>query len=177
VITSDHGEGLGEHDLFDHGESLYSTEIHIPLLIVLPGTGHPQVVSEPVSLRDLTATVADLVVGPAATSPFPGRSLAKLSNSSTPAGLPNEHDGAFSELPSANPANPNYGRSPANRGRLVSLALGEYVCIANQGDGTEELFHELDDRRELINRAGFGTLKPLLEQFRRRIRAFQANGR
>ena len=34
MITSDHGEGLGEHDLFDHGESLYSTEIHVPLLIL-----------------------------------------------------------------------------------------------------------------------------------------------
>ena len=36
VITSDHGEGFGEHDLFDHGESLYSQEIHVPLLIVPP---------------------------------------------------------------------------------------------------------------------------------------------
>ena len=36
VITSDHGEGLGEHDLFDHGESLYSTELDVPLLILLP---------------------------------------------------------------------------------------------------------------------------------------------
>ncbi|HEX3448976.1 MAG TPA: sulfatase, partial [Isosphaeraceae bacterium] len=36
VITSDHGEGLGEHDLFDHGESLYSTELDVSLLILLP---------------------------------------------------------------------------------------------------------------------------------------------
>ena len=27
IVTSDHGEGLGEHGLFDHGESLYRTEI------------------------------------------------------------------------------------------------------------------------------------------------------
>ena len=36
ILTSDHGEGLGEHDLFDHGESLYRNEIRVPLLIVLP---------------------------------------------------------------------------------------------------------------------------------------------
>ena len=36
IVTSDHGEGLGEHDLFDHGESLYRTEINVPLLIVAP---------------------------------------------------------------------------------------------------------------------------------------------
>jgi arylsulfatase A-like enzyme len=176
VITSDHGEGLGEHDLFDHGESLYSTEIHVPLLIAAPGNVHPQVVNEPKSLRDLPATVAGLA-GLAAASPFPGRSLATSDMPSTTAARPIEHDEVFSELPSANPANPNYGRSPANRGPLVSLAHGDYVFIANQGDGTEELFHQRDDRRELTIRAGFGTLKPLLELFRRLIRAFQSNER
>ena len=33
ILTADHGEGLGEHELFDHGESLYRTEIRVPLLI------------------------------------------------------------------------------------------------------------------------------------------------
>ncbi len=42
VITSDHGEGFGEHGLFEHGESLYSTEIHVPLLIVPPLGGQPR---------------------------------------------------------------------------------------------------------------------------------------
>ena len=36
IVTADHGEGLGEHGLFDHGESLYRTEIGVPLLFVLP---------------------------------------------------------------------------------------------------------------------------------------------
>ena len=36
IITSDHGEGLGEHGLFMHGESLYRTEIRVPLLILTP---------------------------------------------------------------------------------------------------------------------------------------------
>ena len=36
IVTADHGEGMGEHDLFDHGESLYRAEIHVPLLIVPP---------------------------------------------------------------------------------------------------------------------------------------------
>jgi arylsulfatase A-like enzyme len=36
IVTSDHGEGMGEHRLFDHGESLYAQEIHVPLVIVPP---------------------------------------------------------------------------------------------------------------------------------------------
>ncbi len=42
ILTADHGEGLGEHELFDHGESLYRTEIRVPLLIRPPGRKCPQ---------------------------------------------------------------------------------------------------------------------------------------
>ena len=64
IVTSDHGEGLGEHDLFDHGESLYRTEIRVPLVIVpASGLNPPKVVGETVSLRDLPATIVDWSVG------------------------------------------------------------------------------------------------------------------
>jgi arylsulfatase A-like enzyme len=34
IFTSDHGEGMGEHDYyFNHGEYLYSDQIHVPLII------------------------------------------------------------------------------------------------------------------------------------------------
>jgi arylsulfatase A-like enzyme len=47
VVTSDHGEGLGEHNLFDHGESLYRTEIRVPLVIRPPsGVNRSMVVGE-----------------------------------------------------------------------------------------------------------------------------------
>ena len=36
IVTADHGEEFGEHDLFDHGESLYRPEIRVPLLISVP---------------------------------------------------------------------------------------------------------------------------------------------
>jgi arylsulfatase A-like enzyme len=176
IVASDHGEGLGEHDLFDHGESLYSTEIHVPLLFVLPApSDHSRVVSEPVSLRDLPATVVDLV-GLASNSPFPGRSLAVLWRSSSQAADSMISNDVFSELPAANPSNPNQGRSPAARGPLISLAQGDYVYIRNQQDGREELFLETDDRRELSNRAGLQSLRPILEQFRRQLSQLQANG-
>ena len=38
VITSDHGESLGEHDYyFDHGENLFDPAMRIPLLVAGPG--------------------------------------------------------------------------------------------------------------------------------------------
>ena len=52
IITSDHGEGLGEHALYLHGDSVYGTEIRVPLLILLP-VQRPSaaIVSQAVSLR------------------------------------------------------------------------------------------------------------------------------
>ena len=37
VVTSDHGENLGEHGHFDHAFSLYETTLRVPLLMRLPG--------------------------------------------------------------------------------------------------------------------------------------------
>ena len=138
MITSDHGEGLGEHSLFDHGESLYSTEIDVPLLILPPRTGRTaRVVDDVVSLRDLPATIVNLA-GHGGRSPFPGHSLAKLWSDSD--GTVATVSMAASELLVPNPRNSNPGRSPAARGPLVSVAEGDFVYIRNLGDGVEELF-------------------------------------
>jgi arylsulfatase A-like enzyme len=168
VITSDHGEGLGEHDLFEHGESLYSTEIHVPLLIVPPSDIKAEgVVSETISLRDLPATIVDLTV-PGNPAPFPGRSLKSSWGEPTPRA--NEAaDGILSELPSPNPSDPSHGRSPARRGPLVSLAEGDLVYIRNERDGTEELYDTRDDPRELTNRAKSVNMEPALRRFREHV--------
>jgi arylsulfatase A-like enzyme len=173
VITSDHGEGLGEHDLFEHGESLYSTEIRVPLLILPPSDRRSgAVVRETVSLRDLPATIVDLV-GLAAGAPFPGRSLSRLWGDSSRRTQEARGDVAISELPSPNPTDSNQGRSPARRGPLISLAQGDFVYIRNVGDGTEELFDEHDDPRELTNRARSDAARPVLERFREHLAAIK----
>jgi arylsulfatase A-like enzyme len=169
VITADHGEGLGEHSLFEHGMSLYSTEIRVPLLIVPPSGSLPgRVVRDTVSLRDLPATIVDLI-GMGNGAPFPGRSLANLWRDSSPGALQAARDGALSELASPSPLDPNFDRSPASRGSMVSLAEGDFVYIRNEGDGTEELFNERDDPLELINRASDDSMRPILQRFRERL--------
>ncbi|MCO4743549.1 MAG: sulfatase-like hydrolase/transferase [Proteobacteria bacterium] len=40
VITADHGEEFGEHGGFWHGTTLYDEQLHIPLIIKLPGNAH-----------------------------------------------------------------------------------------------------------------------------------------
>ena len=80
IITSDHGESFGERNgVFGHGTSLHQTQVRVPLLILPPsGTRRRRrVVSETVSLRDLPATVVDLLDLQAG-APFPGRSLVRF---------------------------------------------------------------------------------------------------
>jgi arylsulfatase A-like enzyme len=174
IVTSDHGEGLGEHDLFDHGESLYATEISVPLLIVGPARSRSQgVVSETVSLRNLPATIVELA-GLEANSSIPGSSLAGLWRRS-----PSDRGsvaivGVISELTGPNPADPNQGRSPARQGPLISLGEGDFVYIRNERDGTEELFNERDDPHELHNQTGVAARQPMLERFRQRVNQLRA---
>jgi arylsulfatase A-like enzyme len=168
VITSDHGEGLGEHDLFEHGESLYSTEIHVPLLIVPPSHIKAEgIVPESVSLRDLPATIVDLA-GQANQSPFPGRSLASFWVPSRARAVAIADD-VLSELPSPTPNDPSHGRSPGRRGPLVSLTEGDLLYIRNEGDNDEELYDVRDDPRELTNRVRSVAMGPALRRFRERV--------
>ena len=77
IITSDHGEQFGEHDIAGHGNTLYRPLLDVPLLVRLPGTVPAGLrVAGPVTLRDLPATILDLAGLPDDT--FPGRSLAAL---------------------------------------------------------------------------------------------------
>ena len=133
----------------------------------------PRVVRETVSLRDLPATIVD-VIGLAKGSPFPGRSLTRLwGESSAPADPEVGHE-VLSELPGPNRSNSNHGRSPIHRGPLVSLADGDLVYIRNDRDGTEELYNERDDPRELTNQASREAMLPDLQRFRQRLAGLKA---
>jgi arylsulfatase A-like enzyme/Tfp pilus assembly protein PilF len=61
VVTSDHGEGLGEHDETLHGFFVYQTTLAVPLLFRGPGIAPNRRIDETVGLVDLLPTVLDLV--------------------------------------------------------------------------------------------------------------------
>jgi hypothetical protein len=79
VITSDHGEGLGEHHALHHASNLYSSQIRVPLVVAGPGLGPPRRVSEAVGLVDLAPTLLDLAgFEPPGAPEMDGRSIADL---------------------------------------------------------------------------------------------------
>ena len=62
MITSDHGESLGEHDYyFDHGENLFDPSMRIPLLVAGPGVAPGQRTDVLATTLDLVPTILDAV--------------------------------------------------------------------------------------------------------------------
>jgi len=78
VLTSDHGEGLGDHGEDFHGFFVYETTVHAALIVRLPATGRAgRVVDQAVSHVDLLPTILDLAGLPAPEN-LHGRSLVPL---------------------------------------------------------------------------------------------------
>lgn len=163
IVTADHGEQFGEHALYGHGGSLYGPEVHVPLLVAGPIAAAPGTrVAEPVSLRDLPATIADLA-GANGRDPFPGASLAPRwagREGGAPSGpILSEVDNPM-KIKHA-----NGGRSPVFRGPMKALAADQFVYIRN-GDGREELYDVAADPQELRDLSGSPDLRATLERFR-----------
>jgi tetratricopeptide (TPR) repeat protein len=60
VITSDHGEGLGDHGEDFHGFFVYDTTVHAALIVKLPSRADAgRVVDQPVSHVDLLPTILE----------------------------------------------------------------------------------------------------------------------
>lgn len=73
VVTSDHGEAFGEHDVFFHGRDLFDEMIRVPLIFAIPGVA-PRRVPRRISHVDLAPTLYALA-GVAAPDGLSGVSL------------------------------------------------------------------------------------------------------
>jgi arylsulfatase A-like enzyme len=148
IITSDHGEHFGEHGTFDHGFSLYAHEVHVPLLLISSKAPAGRTFDQPVSLRDIPATVFDLAgLGAGRGSPFPGRSLGEHWRKSS-RGDVQLTTSAISEVDIPLEILPQRGRGPKERGFSMSLVQdGLHYVMDIQG--TEELYDLTSDPDEL----------------------------
>jgi arylsulfatase A-like enzyme len=62
ILTSDHGESLGENDYNGHGRFLYESSVRVPLVIRFPGKEHSgRSVKREVSIMDVMPTVLDFL--------------------------------------------------------------------------------------------------------------------
>ena len=90
VVTSDHGEGLGEHGENVHGFFVYESTLHVPLLLRGPGVTAGSRIAATVGSVDVVPTVLDLLgVAVPAGMRLSGRSVAAaLRGGAAPAETP-----------------------------------------------------------------------------------------
>lgn len=156
IIASDHGEQLGEHDLFHHNNSLYMPALHVPLLIRYPPAVPRRArIADVVTLRDLPATVMDLAAGD--TLAFPGTSLARhwrraaAGSGEAEARGGNDADVAFAHLARGIVQKPWY---PVGLGPHMFSITDDGMHYILNGDRSEELYDLNTDPQELHNLIG-----------------------
>lgn len=163
IVTSDHGELLGEHGLLGHGNSLYRPLLEVPLLISFPS--HLPIgrrVRELVSLRNLPATLMDILQLPGGAS-FPGTSLVSYwkegsQPSATVAPL-------LSEVSEVKNCLDTREAGPVCKGDMHAL-VAEGLHYIHNGDGREELYDVESDPAEEHDLAGAETSQQVLQRFR-----------
>ncbi len=135
VLTSDHGEGLGEHGEATHGIFAYETTLRVPLIVHAPSLLEPRVVEERVRHVDILPSVLD-ALGLEGSADLPGRSLLPLANGQKAAPPPNYFEAMSSAL--------NRGWAPLSgliqdRYKLIDLPIPELFDLDQDPNETRNL--------------------------------------
>lgn len=142
IITADHGENMTDHeDYFSHGDNLYNSLVHVPLLIKFPGQTEGMTVDDYVRTIDALPTVLDYLDLDVDSLSIDGKSL----------------------IPVVNGQDVNFGGRPVisyqaeswDHPEKISLIKDGYKLIKT-GDETE-LFDLALDPNEQRNIAGLDT--------------------
>ncbi len=168
AVVGDHGESLGEHDLFfTHDFSLYDEVLRVPLILRMPGRIPPgTVVDQQVRLADLAPTFLDLL-GADAMERAEGVSLAPLMAGESLPFLP-----AFAESAPYRRLFPEQSRiyyeGNLGKWRMVRTEKWKLILIPNPTGDIYELYDLESDPAETTNLyeklpGEAGKLLPLLE--------------
>lgn len=159
VVTGDHGEALGQHDLRGHG-NIWLEQLHVPMVMRIPGQA-PRRVATPIVNVDTFSTLAGLV---------PQLPLADFKKQST---------GVDVLAPDNDKQRPLYAQLPGSRTVMVQAVVQgdwRYIMHPNEGD---RLFNLKDDPYETKNVADSN--KEMVSKFSKEVKdianAQNANGK
>jgi arylsulfatase A-like enzyme len=145
IVTSDHGESLGERSFVGHGQ-LYDNQLHVPLVVYVPGVA-PTIVNDPVAGVDVGSTILDLLLGTVPDG-LDGRSLR---------GLLSGEDGGEPARVRVSSIAVREGREGVTRLRKTAvMEPGGLKLIVDPDGGTVELYDLQRDPSETRNLVGAG---------------------
>jgi choline-sulfatase len=162
IVTSDHGEAFGEHDLYRHGFELWEELVRIPLVVYVPGA-EPRRIDVRRSSIDVAPTLLEIygIEAPAAGAKdaFRGRSL-----------LPDVL-GPKAALPPERPIYVDMPAGPYNDERQAYIEGGlKIVTTGGRPLGLFNLDQDPGEKRDLADDAALA--RPMLDKtkaFRRSL--------
>lgn len=163
VVTSDHGEGLGDHDYNDHGRYLYREQLQVPLILWGRGLA-PGAPDRLVRLVDIYPTVLEWAGFPATASGGPIEGYSLLDSPGATRGLSPRL--AYAQR---RPKDGAGHRESWEEGEIRSLQTDRFKYISHSDSGDE--FFDLEaDPWEVVNRIDEGSavqedLRRLLESY------------
>ena len=160
IVTSDHGENIGEHGLMDHMFSLHEPIVHAPLLVRYPGGDHRGIDGRLVQTHDIFPTIATLLNGGSNGASANGHQETLASQFQAgalpPFGPPRPF--AVTELnqiqppiPTLSRRYPDFGWQVYDRSLRAVRTLTEKLVRA--GDGTEQFYAVQSDPGETTDLA------------------------
>ncbi len=153
VLTSDHGENIGEHDLMDHQYCLYDTLLHVPLIIAGGSFDGGGEIDELVQTTDIPPTLLDAagIDADEVRSQFQGRSFHPDAETSARKHVISEYmapqpsmDALDEQLDGLTSTARQYDRS------LRAIRTEQYKLIRGS-DGSMELYDIVDDPNESVD--------------------------
>ena len=156
VLTSDHGEALGDHGETTHGLFAYEPTLRVPLIVsrvvprTTPAAGRSETgaaIDTPAQHVDIMPTVLDLLGAESRDGAAPGRSLRTAESRAAAASRPSYFEAMSSML--------QFGWAPlrgvvAGRDKYVDLPLPELYDLASDGGEQTNLFDRVPERARVL---------------------------
>lgn len=169
IFTSDHGELLGDHYLYQKSRP-YEGAVHIPLMIMGPGIADCQQIDKPVGWHDIMPTILDLA-GLPVPGTVNGQSMAPLLTGEPDASWRAYiHGECFHELMFSAKKKPESGQPNLvyEKGSHF-LTDGAMKYIWYETSGTEQLFDITTDYKELHDLSALPVYQEELVKWRGRL--------
>lgn len=150
IVTSDHGDNIGEHGLMSHHFCVYDTLARVPLIVRFPGRLKSGRIKTPVQTTDIFPTVLAAAGIDVPANPDVARNLLHLEDYDSPRARVVEYNEAMfgGVLPYEARRAPGGYRRFLRRFRAIKLEGYKFIWSS---DGDHELYYIPEDPGELHN--------------------------